>query len=58
MLVGESDWSSELNTCIFGVSYETVGDLLDGLKSSTTESDSSSLDFLIFDDLFFVLVSH
>jgi hypothetical protein len=51
MFVGQSDWPSELYTCILSVSYQTVGDCLDGLESSTAESDPCLLDFLVFDDL-------
>ena len=58
MLVGQSNGTSDLNSGIFGVSNKAVSDLLNSRESGGTESDSSSLDLLVFENLLLVLVSH
>lgn len=59
MFVGKSDWSWNFNSLSFGVANELVGDLLDSIELVAAEGDSSSLDFLVFNSLFFgVLISH
>jgi hypothetical protein len=58
VFIGQSYRSSEFYAGIFGVSDKAVGYLLDGLEGSTTEGDSGLFNFLVFDDLFFVFISH
>lgn len=59
MLVGQSDWTGDLDALGFGVADELVSDLLNGVELISAEGDSRSLDFLVFNSLFLgVLVSH
>jgi hypothetical protein len=59
VLVGESDWTGDLDSLGFGVSHELVGDLLDSVESVATEGNSGSLEFGVLNSLFLgVLVSH
>jgi hypothetical protein len=59
VLVGESDWSGDLDALGLGVAHQLVGDLLDGVESVSAEGDSRSLEFGVLNSLFLgVLVSH
>ena len=58
MFVGETDWAGDLDALGLGVVDELVGDLLHGGESVATEGDSGSFDFLVFEALLLVLVSH
>jgi hypothetical protein len=59
VLVGQSDWTRDLDILGLSVTYELVSDLLNGVELISAEGDSRSLDFLVLNSLFLsVLVSH
>ena len=59
MLVGEADWSGDLDSLSLGVSDKLVGDLLDCVQLVAAEGDSGSLELGILNSLLLsVLISH
>jgi hypothetical protein len=59
VLVGESDWSGDLDALGLGVADQLVGDLLYGVELAAAEGDSGSLEFGVLNALLLgVLVSH
>ena len=58
MFVGQSHGSADFDGLGFGVVHELVGDLLHGGESIAREGNSGAFDFLVFETLLLVLVSH
>ena len=51
VLVWKSDWSSDFDASVLGITHQTICDLLNSVELARAESDSGSFDLLIFNTL-------
>ena len=58
VLIGHADGTGDLDSLSLGVGDKLVGDLLHGRETVAGEGDPGALDFLVFETLLLVLVSH